>query len=91
VYKIMPYGNFYVGKDGFLYKKMGAIGNRRNFSLGLMCNQPTDIYNKYVSGSGVFGAVSSNNYAIRRKMIRNSGNCTNNNCSINYFFLGVPI
>jgi hypothetical protein len=24
-------------------------------------------------------------------MIRNSGNCTNRNCSINYFFLGVPI
>ena len=87
----MPYGNFYVGKDGFLYKKMGAVGNRRNFSLSLMCNQPTDINNKYVSGSGVFGAVSSNNYAIRRKMIRNSGNCTNRNCSINYFFMGVPI
>ena len=41
----MPYGNFYVGKDGFLYKKMGAVGNRRNFSLALMCNQPTDINN----------------------------------------------
>jgi len=87
----MPYGNFYVGKDGFLYKKMGSIGNRRNFSLGLMCNQPTDINNKYVSGSGVFGAVSSNNYAIRRKMIRNSGNCTNRNCSINYTYMGVPL
>ena len=87
----MPYGNFYVGKDGFLYKKMGAVGNRRNFSLGLICNQPTDINNKYVSGSGVSGAVSSNSYAIRRKMIRNSGNCTNRNCSINYFFMGVPL
>lgn len=87
----MTYGNFYVGKDGFLYKKMGAVGNRRNFSLGTMCNQPTDINNKYVSGSGVFGAVSSNNYAIRRKMIRNSGNCTNHNCSINYTYMGVPL
>lgn len=87
----MAYGNFYFGKDGFLYKKNGAIGARRNFALGLMCNQPTDINNKYVSGSGVNGAVSSTNYAIRRKMIRNSSNCVNNNCSINYFYLGVPL
>lgn len=87
----MPYGNFYVGKEGFLYKKSGAVGNRRNFSLALMCNQPADINNKYVSGSGVSGAVSSNNYAIRRKMIRNSGNCVNRNCSISYFYMGVPL
>jgi len=87
----MPYGNFYVGKEGFLYKKSGAIGNRRIFSLGLICNQPTDINNKYVSGSGVLGAVSSNNYAIRRKMIRNSATCINNSCSINYFYLGYPL
>jgi hypothetical protein len=87
----MAYGNFYFGKDGFLYKKNGAIGTRRNFALALICNQPTDINNKYVSGSGVNGAVSSTNYAIRRKMIRNSGNCLNNNCSINYYFLGQPI
>lgn len=87
----MTYGNFYFGKDGFLYKKNGAIGARRNFGLGLICNQPTNINNKYVSGSGVNGAVSSNNYAIRRKMIRNSANCVNNSCSINYFYLGYPL
>ena len=87
----MTYGSLYFGKDGFLYKKNGAVGNRRIFSLGLICNQPTDINNKYVSGSGVNGAVSSNNYAIRRKMIRNSANCVNNSCSINYFYLGYPL
>jgi hypothetical protein len=87
----MTYGSLYFGKDGFLYKKNGAVGNRRIFSLGLICNQPTDINNKYVSGSGVNGAVSSTNYAIRRKMIRNSANCVNNSCSINYFYLGVPL
>jgi len=87
----MTYGNFYFGKDGFLYKKNGAIGARRNFAVGLICNQPTDINNKYVSGSGVNGAVSSTNYAIRRRMIRNASNCLNNSCSINYYFLGVPI
>lgn len=87
----MPYGNFYVGKEGFLYKKNNAIGARRNFSLGAICNQPTDIYNKYVSGSGVSGAVSSTNYAIRRKMIRNASKCSQNNCSLNYFYLGYPL
>jgi outer membrane protein assembly factor BamB len=87
----MTYGSLYFGKDGFLYKKNGAVGNRRIFSLGLICNQPTNINNKYVSGSGVNGAVSSNNYAIRRKMIRNSANCVNNSCSINYFYLGYPL
>ena len=87
----MPYGNFYYGKDGFLYKKQGAIGARRNFPLGLICNQPADLNVKYTPGSGVSGAVSSTNYAIRRKMIRNSARCYENNCGINYFFLGYPL
>jgi len=56
----MPYGNFYYGKSGFLYKKMGGVGNRRNPSLGAICNQPQYIYNKYISGSGV-GAVTVSN------------------------------
>jgi hypothetical protein len=87
----MPYGNFYVGQEGFLYKKNNGGGARRNFSLGAICNQPTDIYNKYVSGSGVSGAVSSTNYAIRRKMIRNASKCSQNNCSLNYYYLGYPL
>lgn len=56
----MPYGNFYYGKSGFLYKKMGGVGNRRNPSLGAICNQPQYLYNKYISGSGV-GAVTTSN------------------------------
>jgi len=80
-----------VGKEGFLYKKNNAIGARRNFSIGAICNQPTDINNKYVSGSGVSGAVSSTNYAIRRKMIRNASKCSQNNCSLNYYYLGYPL
>ena len=87
----MPYGNFYVGKEGFLYKKNNGGGTTRQFSLGAICNQPTDINNKYVSGSGVSGAVSSTNYAIRRKMIRNASKCSTNNCSLNYFYLGYPL
>ena len=49
----MPYGNFYYGKTGFFFKKSGAIGNRRNPSLGAICNQPQDINNRYIPGSGV--------------------------------------
>jgi len=49
----MPYGNFYYGKTGFFFKKSGAIGNRRNPSLGAICNQPQDVNNRYVPGSGV--------------------------------------
>jgi hypothetical protein len=54
----MPYGNFYYGKTGFFYKKSGAIGARYNPSLGAICNQPQDINNRYVPGSGV-GASST--------------------------------
>lgn len=56
----MPYGNFYYGKSGFLYKKMGGVGNRKNPSLGVICSQPQYIYNKYITGSGV-GAVTTSN------------------------------
>jgi len=54
----MPYGNFYYGKVGFHFKKSGAVGNRHNPSLGLICNQPQDVNNRYVPGSGV-GASST--------------------------------
>jgi hypothetical protein len=93
------FGSFWYGKGtnfpGFFFKKNTGVGGRRStkFSPGgnTTCNTYQNVNNKYVSGSGVNGAVSSNNYAIRRKMIRNASNCVNNNCSINYYFLGVPI
>jgi hypothetical protein len=93
------FGSFWYGKGtnfpGFFFKKNTGVGGRRStkFSPGgnTTCNTYQNVNNKYVSGSGVNGAVSSTNYAIRRKMIRNSGNCLNNNCSINYYFLGQPI
>lgn len=56
----MTYGNFYYGKDGFFYKKNQNIGARWNPSIGLICNQPQNIYNSFVSGSGV-GAVTTAN------------------------------
>jgi hypothetical protein len=65
----MPYGNFYYGKTGFLYKKNGAIGSRYNPPIATICNQPQNIYNKYVPGSGV-GA--SSRFASRAKLIRST-------------------
>jgi hypothetical protein len=54
----MTYGNFYYGPAGFFYKKMGGAGGRKNPPIGTICNQPQNIYNKYVPGSGV-GASST--------------------------------
>lgn len=65
----MTYGNFYYGKSGFFYKKNGAIGSRYNPPIGAICNQPQNIYNKYVPGSGV-GATSR--FANRAKLIRST-------------------
>jgi len=56
----MTYGNFYFGKNGFLYKKNQSVGCRRNFAIGVICNQPQNVFNKYVPGSGV-GAKSTQN------------------------------
>jgi probable HAF family extracellular repeat protein len=53
----MPNGSFWVGKGGFNYKRSGGGGGRRNFSLGLITNQPADVNNTYVVGAGV-GASS---------------------------------
>jgi len=63
----MTYGSFYFGKDGFLYKKNKNVGSRRNLSIGLICNQPQNIWNKYVSGSGVGGhSVATRRAALYR-------------------------
>jgi hypothetical protein len=82
----MPYGNFYYGKGGFKYKRMGGGGARRNFSLGAMSNQPEDIYNSYVPGAGV-GATS---IATRRaKLIRATKCSDGNKCGRFYTYLGI--
>ena len=93
------FGSFWYGKGtnfpGFFFKKNTGVGGRRStkFAAGgnSTCNTYQNVNNKYVSGSGVNGSVSSTNYAIRRRMIRNASNCVNNNCSINYFYLGYPL
>ena len=63
----MPYGNFYYGKNGFFFKKSGTTGARYNPSIGAICNQPQDINNRYVPGSGVGASGTAQR---RAKMIQ---------------------
>lgn len=62
----MPYGQFYIGKGGFKYKKNGGAGVRKNPSYGLITGVPANVNNKYVYGAGV-GAQST---AVRRAKLR---------------------
>jgi|APGre2960657505_1045072.scaffolds.fasta_scaffold52399_1 hypothetical protein len=82
----MPYGNFNYGKGGFLYKNSGGGGVRRNFALALLGNQPHDIYNKYVPGSGVGGT----SIATRRaKLIRATSCYDGQRCGRFVTYLGI--
>jgi hypothetical protein len=68
----MPNGSYWVGRGGFNYKRSGGGGNHRIFSLGAIANQPQNVNNKYVPGSGV-GASSTAN---RRAKMLHSTSCT---------------
>lgn len=67
-------GQFWYGEYGFLYKKKAGGGGRKNPPYGLICNQPQNIYNKFISGAGV-GASS---VANRRAKLRLSTSCNTN-------------
>jgi len=71
----MPYGSFYFGKDGFFYKKMGGAGGRRNPPLGLICNAPQDVNNRFVTGSGVGACNISNRRALIQRAVKCSPFC----------------
>lgn len=68
------YGQYWYGGNtfpGFFFKKNGGAGCNKSTKMGAggntTCNQPSDIWNKYVPGAGV-GATP---IAIRRfKTIR---------------------
>jgi hypothetical protein len=71
-------GQFWFGGNtfpGFLYKKNVGVGGRRStlFTPGgsTICNQPTDLWNKYTPGAGV-GASS---VATRRAKMINATSC----------------
>ena len=82
----MTNGNFYVGKGGFAYKRMGGGGNRRNFPLGIITGIPANVNNKYVPGAGV-GASSIANR--RAKLIRATICNPNQPCGKFYTRLGL--
>ena len=74
------YGQFWFGGTtfpGFLYKRnLGAGGKRSTlFTPGgtTICNQPTNLWNKYTPGSGVGGS----NIATRRAKMIHATSCTN--------------
>lgn len=48
-----------------------AAGSHRNFPIGLIINQPSSVFTKYVAGSGV-GATST---AVRRSKLIHSTIC----------------
>ncbi len=87
----MPYGQFWYGPMGFLYKRNNAIGARRStkFVPGgtALCNQSTYIYNKWKPGSGGVGASS---IANRRAKNRLATVCSaNQHCGSFYSHLGM--
>ena len=83
----MRYGSLYFGKDGFLYKKAGGAGGRKNPPLGLLNCGSTTFYNKYVPGSGVGGT----SIAVRRSKLRIATSCKNTNqiCGTFYPKIGI--
>lgn len=84
----MPYGNFYVGKGGFQYKRSGGGGNRKNPPFGLITGVYADVNNTYVPGAGV-GASS---IATRRAKLLRSTICTQQYpCSKSYSRLGLQM
>ena len=86
------YGQFWFGGSsfpGFLYKKNLGVGSRRStqFTPGgtTVSNQPGELWNKYVPGSGIGGS----SVATRRaKMIHATSCTTGQQCGRFYTELG---
>ena len=79
-------GQFWYGKNGFLYKKNVGVGGRKNPLYGLICNKPTYLYNKYKPGTGGIGASNISN---RRAKNRLATVCGDNKCGQFYMYLGL--
>lgn len=82
------YGQFWFGGNsfpGFLYKKNTGVGGRKNPKYGLICNKPTQFWNKYTPGAGV-GASS---VATRRAKMIHATSCNKSQqCGSFYTELG---
>ena len=87
-------GSFWYGRStgfpGFLYKRNNGVGARKSTKMGpggnITCNGYTNLYNKYIPGSGVGGVSSS----VRRAKMRLATSCNaNQNCGKFYPQLGT--
>ena len=78
-------GQFWYGSNGFLFKKNTGGGTHRIQKLGLICNQPTYLYNKFKPG---FGGVGASNISNRRAKNRLATVCTTTKCGSFYSYLG---
>jgi hypothetical protein len=82
----MPNGQFWYGPYGFMFKKSGGGGARRNPRYGMICNQPQNVNNKYVPGAGV-GATS---VAVRRAKLIHATSCDKSqHCGTFYSSVGM--
>jgi len=82
-------GSFWYGPYGFLYKKAGPAGGRKNPSYGLICNQPQYLYNKYHAGnSGIGGQSVATRRAKNRLASICRGDVGQQNCCYFYNYLG---
>jgi len=76
------YGQFWYGNSigfpGFLYKKNNGSGCARSTRMApggnMNCNTYQNIYNTYVSGSGV-GASTIANRRLKRRLATSNANC----------------
>lgn len=84
----MSNGQFWIGQQGFLYKKNVGVGARRSTLMGpgLSSSQPTYIYNKYSPGGGGVGASSVANRRAKNRLATNCG--PNKKCFPCYTTLG---
>ena len=82
-------GNFWYGDYGFMYKKAGGGGGRKNPSYGLICNQPQYLYNKYQSGNSGIGAQSTANRRAKNRLATVcKASLQSENCCSFYNYLG---
>lgn len=59
---------FWFGDGGFLIKKSGGGGNRKNPSYGLICNRPTTLFNQYKPGGSVIGGQTIANCRSKNRL-----------------------
>jgi hypothetical protein len=66
---------FILEKMDFFIKKMGGAGGRKNPALGVICNAPQDLNNRYIVGAIVGASSMANRRALRQRATRCSQFC----------------